>query len=317
MLRFPVTSVSLVLIACLAAAVGADGEPMIELGPAADQKTNQKPAEKGDAKEPVKSKADSTEQEPLAGGVIEGKILPAKRVKSVQLVERSSGESRAVVYDPKNGRFAVDRLPPGAWAVEVRTSWGLVQGVDMRWRPEDPNRAGTGEQEGQKKKPLDDADREEITRRITKVDRFMKTRPLVFKGDGRRVTVLVEKLRDTAFHKRKGDEIIWRLEVWHFEDRWGAWERVGGKVIFRERLSGAVFRKGTRQFAPELGGLQISDRTTQPIAVEYTVPELPTRRYGPVAEGQETAADENKPAKKTPPPASGSKDKAGEAQQDR
>ncbi|NIA20735.1 MAG: hypothetical protein GWP05_01935 [Anaerolineaceae bacterium] len=314
MLRFPVASVWLVLIVCLAAAVGADDEPMIELGPAAGQKTSEKPAEKGDAKEPVKPKADPTGQEPFAGGVIEGKILPAKRVKSVRLVERSSGRSRDVVYDPRNGHFAVDRLPPGTWAVEVGTPWGLVQGVDMRWRPDDPNRAGSGTHDGRKKKPLDDADREEIIRWITKADRFMKTRPLVFKGDGRRVTVLVEKLRDTAFHKRKGDQVIWRLEAWHFEDRWGTWERVGGKVIFRERLSGAVFRKRTRQFVPELGGLEITDRTTKPLAVEYTVPELPTRSRGPVAEGQETAAEKDKPAEKAPSPAAALKDKKDESQ---
>jgi len=314
MLRLTVAPVSLVLIACLAVVVGAGGEPMIELGPAAGQTTNEKPAEKGDAQEAAKPKADSTEQKPFVGGVIEGKILPAKRVKSVRLVERSNGRSRPVVYDPKSGRFAVDRLPPGTWAVEVRTSWGLVQGVDMRWRPDDPNRIGTGTQDGREKKPLDDADRKEITRWITKVDRFMKARPLVFKGDGRRVTVLVEKLRDTAFHKRKGDEIIWRLEAWHFEDRWGAWERVGGKVIFRERLSGAVFRKRTWQFAPELGGLEISDRTTQPLTVEYTVPELSTRTRGPVAEGQEPAAEKDKPVEKAPSPTSAPKDKKDESQ---
>ena len=102
MSRFSVAPVLLVLIACVAAAaaVGADEVPMIELGPAEGQKPAEKPAEDTAAKEPAESKSNSADKKPFAGGVIEGKILPAKRVKSVRLVERMSGQSRAAVYDP-------------------------------------------------------------------------------------------------------------------------------------------------------------------------------------------------------------------------
>jgi len=287
---------------------------LLDLGPAAGEAgaerqggAGETPAEPGGAGQAAKRRDDSggtadtdggTEKtRPFQGGRIEGTVGPANLVKQVRVVERSRGLSRVAVYDRETCRFVADGLPAGVWAVEIDTAWGIVQGVDMRFRPAELDKAVPAKPRGAdppKPPPLDDEDRAEITRHITGPERFMTARPMIFRGDGRRATVLVSLLRDTAFHGRKGDEIIWRLETWYYEDAWGHWERLGGTVIFRERVSLAAFGKRKRQFEPSLGGLEITPRTTAPLVVNYTVGLLPrSRRLVP--EAQDAA----------PPPAPG------------
>ena len=297
------TVTGLVVMALLAGAwptacAGEDETP-IDLGPADGEQA----ARQADGNKPAEAAGESgAEASPFDGGRIEGTIGPAERVKRVRVVDRAAGTSRAAVYDRKTGKFAAGDLPAGVWAVEVDTPWGRVEGVDMRYRPDALKKAApkTKGDEG-KPPPLEDEDRVEMARHVTGPERFMTARPLVFAGDGRHATVLVDLLRDRAFHGRKGDEVIWRLETWYYEDAWGHWERVSGSVIFRERLSGSVFRTWTRQFELSLGGLTITAKTTRPIEVTYTVPVLPTRDRGLVAAGQKTATPVGAGGEAAPP----------------
>jgi len=286
--RIPVTGLLMALFLAAPGALCGDDAVPLDLGSAAGEEATK--AQGGSGETTDEEDGGAGEPQPFDGGRIEGTLLPASRVKQVRLVERSSKLSRIASYDRETGRFIADELPSGVWAVEIDTTWGLVQGVDMRFRPGELERAAKPrDADPPKPPPLDDEDRAEITRHITGPERFMTARPLMFAGDGRQATVLVNLLRDRAFHQRKGDEVIWRLETWYYEDKWGHWDRLGGTVIFRDRLSGAVFRKRTRQFEPSLGGLEITPRTTAPLVVGYTVAEFPDPSRGLVAEGQRTA----------------------------
>lgn len=296
-----VTALSLLAVA----AVGeqpppvAENESALDLGPAEGESSS---PEKSHPAEP--SSEPTNESAPdAAPGRIEGTVLPADRVRAIRLVNRAAGKTVVAPYNRKAGTFAVEDLSPGVWAVEIETPWGKVEGVDARFRPADVEKAAP-RKPGEKpptSKPLDKDDRAEIRRHIVKPERFMTPRVLAFVGDGRRVTVLVSLLRDRAFHKRKGDEVIWRLETWYYEDAWGHWERVGYRVVFRRRLSGATLRTWTRQFEPTLGGLEITSKTVAPIVVRYTVPELPSRSRGLVAKGQKATEDAAEKAPRAAP----------------
>ena len=288
--RIPVTVLFVALFLSGAGAIRGDDAAPADLGPAAGEGAAKEQGGQGETN--GKEGGGTAKPQPFEGRRIEGTILPANRVKQVRVVERSGGLSRVASYDRQTGRFIADALPPGVWAVEIDATWGLIQGVDMGFRPAELDKtipAKSRDADAPKPPPLDDEDRAEITRHVTGPERFMTARPLVFAGDGRRATVLVNLLRDTAFHGRKGDEVVWRLETWYYEDAWGHWERLGGTVIFRDRLFGAAFRKRTRQFEPALGGLEITPRTTAPHVVNYTVPEFPDPSRGLVAEGQKAA----------------------------
>ena len=286
--------------------VATDDRP-IDLGPAEGEKPatpSTAPADKPSNEKPAK------ESPAAEAGRIEGAILPADRVKSVKLVNRDAGLSRPAAYDRASGKFVAEHLPVGVWAVEIETPWGRIEGLDARYRPAELARAAP-KKPGELAvvaPPLDDEDKAEITGHITAPERFMTARALMFVGDGRQATVVVSLLRDQGFHSDQGDEAIWRLETWYYADQWGHWERLGGKVVFRERLPGAEFRKWTRQFEPALGGLEITDRTSAPLTVSYTVPELPSRSKGLVAAGQKAADDPppepkpESPAKPSAPP---------------
>jgi hypothetical protein len=280
----PVTVFILCLSQFTAAAGAANDEKTLDLGPAAGEK----PALAEKSGQPVPT-ALASDEKAFAGGAIEGTILPAARVRRVRVVEREAKLAREAAYDSATGRFKIDKLPAGLWAVEVETPWGRVEGVDLVWRPGNLAKAVAAEKSNGAKPPaLGDEDKTEIRRHISDVDRFMKARDLTFVGNGRQVAVLVDLLRDGDFHGRKGDEVIWRLEVWYYQNLWGTWERLGGQVVFRERQSGQTFHAWTRQFEPALGGLEIAPKTSESIVVNYTVPELPSPSRGLVAQGQKS-----------------------------
>lgn len=272
---------------------------MLDLGPAEGESPSPEKSHTAESSsEPASESASAADQ-----GRIEGTVLPAERVRTIRVVNRATGKGVVAPYDRKAGTFAVEGLAPGVWAVEIETPWGKVEGVDARFRPADVEKAAP-RKPGEKPstpKPLDEDDRAEIRRHIVEPERFMTPRVLAFVGHRRRVTVLVSLLRDRAFHKRKGDEVIWRLETWYYEDAWDHWERVGYRVVFRRRLSGATFRTWTRQFEPTLGGLEITAKPVAPITVRYTVPELPSRSRGLVGSGQKATEDTAKKATRGTP----------------
>jgi len=90
--------------------------------------------------------------------------------------------------------------------------------------------------------PLSDDDRQAIQEILRDIKTFTnKNAFLHLIGDSTRAVGLVELIRDTDFHARQGDEIIWRIEVWYFENQAGGWAKVQqqNRVVERERFKSA------------------------------------------------------------------------------
>jgi hypothetical protein len=132
----------------------------------------------------------------------------------------------------------------------------LLCGADMSWcdpTPADPEAEAMG-----------DDDREAIRAIVQNILGFAdKPKLAILVGTHERAVGLVDLTRTKAFHSDKGDEVIWRVEIWFFKWENGGWERVAdqSRVLRRERFdSTAAYQKetGRVRWIPSLGGVTLA-----------------------------------------------------------
>jgi hypothetical protein len=166
-------------------------------------------------------------------------------------------------------------VPPGtACEAQVTLADGTVlQGVDMGWYSRVPAKADAG--------PLTDDDRHDMAAVLGGVLSFFNhTDEVLVRGTHDRAVMLVDLRRDSAFHSDKGDEVIWRPEVWYFENHHGGWEKVQqtDRNLRRERFpTGPAYHAVVDhlRWVPELGGLKVRPNgpdVTVTLTVEAGVP---------------------------------------------
>jgi hypothetical protein len=112
-----------------------------------------------------------------------------------------------------------------------------------------------------------------------------KVRGLYVEGNRKHCKALMERIRDKPFHADNGD-MTWRVEVWVFDNRTGAWVprgRSGVDVIMRERMNREAFKKVLHVFDPKLGGIELK-KDSDEATINYTVPEQITAEMGKVPE---------------------------------
>ena len=129
-----------------------------------------------------------------------------------------------------------------------------MQGVDLGWYDEEPARPDAGE--------LTDDDRTAIKAIINVPSFYNKSEILAVRGDHSRASVLVQLVRDKDFYHGTG-EVIWRVELWYFQEEYGGWEKVAqqNKILRRERFkTHDAFEAAVAKlkWAPELGGIIMS-----------------------------------------------------------
>ena len=109
---------------------------------------------------------------------------------------------------------------------------------------------------------------------------YDKCRILHLAADHKHAAVLVELARTREFHSDKGGEIIYRVELWYFENLFGGWakDKNTERVLVRVRGTGEAFEKNW-QFLPELGGIAI-DANGKSDAVEIKLPEKAEAKNG-------------------------------------
>lgn len=112
-----------------------------------------------------------------------------------------------------------------------------------------------------------------------------KARVLWMAADHQHATLLVELLRDTEFHSGASQEIIYRTELWYFENLYGGWakDKNTERVLVRWRGDIGKFPQ-IWQYVPGLGGIEISPTgvvgTGNPL--ELKLPEEPDKKRGVV-----------------------------------
>ena len=150
-----------------------------------------------------------------------------------------------------------DAKPGAAYDMRVTLADGTVlQGVDLGWYSRVPDRANA--------EPLTDDDRQQMADVRTKVLSFFdRGDEVLVRGNHNRAVVLVDLRRERAFHSDQGDrEVIWRPELWYFENHHGGWEKVQqtDRNLRRERFASAAAYHAVvdrLRWVPELGGLKV------------------------------------------------------------
>ena len=181
-------------------------------------------------------------------------------VEKAKLTTEKEPKSTLTGTIKDNSITFADAEPGVAYEAQLELKDGTVlQGVDMGWYSRVPDKANAEE--------LTDDDRQQMTDVLKKVLSFYNVNEVtLLKGNHNRAVMLVRLERDSAFHSDKGDEVIWRPEVWYFQNNHGGWEKVlqTDRVLRRERFAThaeyhAVVDK--LKWVPELGGLKSTPKT--------------------------------------------------------
>ena len=168
-----------------------------------------------------------------------------------------------------------DLLADTAYDISLTLADGTtLQGVDLGWYSIEPAKPGAGE--------LSDDDKQQIDSILTQILKFTnKNSLLLLQGDHDRATALVQLVRDKPFHSDQGGEVIWRIELWYFQNRHGGWEKVQqtDKLLRRERFPSRQAYQDVvdhLRWTPALGGLKVT-RDGAETTVKLAQPIRPAR----------------------------------------
>lgn len=233
----------------------------------------------------------TTTSQPAAAAALLGTLKTAETVTRIAAVDRDFADVLKTslpdpkdpflydgTFDAKAGTFRVPNLLPGriydliVWtqnAAGEKTRW---EGACMNYhRPILP--AGAGE-------PFTADDQKWIEDFVKEMPAFYdKSRILHLAADHKHAVALVELARTRDFHSQQNGEIIYRVELWYFENLFGGWakDKNTEKVLARVRAPADKMEKNW-QFLPELGGL--TPDPSGKAAATITLPEKPTGKNG-------------------------------------
>jgi len=192
-------------------------------------------------------------QGPAAGasGTIAGTLDKSDGVSGVFAIDRSSDKKYPGKLDGKTGRFAIAGLPLGnAVDCVIDFRGARLEGVNLKVPRSDY----------EEEQPLSAEDIKTITETARSVNKFEnKVEALVVSGNIQHAAVVLLKLRTEPFYESKPGEMIWRLELWHFERPDETWVKTQDElftVFYRERLQKSVYDKKSITLDPALGGLK-------------------------------------------------------------
>ena len=174
--------------------------------------------------------------------------------------------------DPATTKFTLPNLLPGhtydliAWTIDTHGQSTRWEGITMDYhRPITPA------------DPMTPEDRTWLENFVKDMPAFYdKSRVLHLAADHKHATLLVELARTRDFHSDKGGEIIYRTELWYFENLFGGWakDKNTERVITRIRGNPSTLNLHL-QYLPTLGAQSPS---STPISI--TLPEPPTTQNG-------------------------------------
>ncbi|HUU23202.1 MAG TPA: hypothetical protein VM389_11775 [Phycisphaerae bacterium] len=241
-----------------------------------------------------------TEDPPVArpptAGDVRGTISPAEKVQWVRAVSRVTGKTHQPDrWDAKSGEFLFKGLPGDAtYDLCLRTADGRnLEGIDLDFV--DPRLIRLAAERRKQLKlppepphPFTPDDAKAIVQSIDEMKDFMDSRRALYvQGHGGRATALVECLRAREFYAQKGNEVIWRVELWYFEYHYGGWEQAqeAARVLRRVRIPHEQWKRISIEYFPELSVHVLPTGYAPP--VEFKIPDKPDPSRGRIPTGGE------------------------------
>lgn len=190
-------------------------------------------------------------------GRLTGTVDKPASVTAILAKDRTSGEKDRVFpgkIDRQTGRFVIDGLPLGAsYDCVIDYAGGArLEGVNLKVPPSDY----------EEEQPLTKDDVAALQKTVRATNKFEdKIEFLAVRGNVQHAAVVLNKLRTKPFYESKPGEVIWRLELWHFEKPEDTWVKDQDElfvVLYRERLQKKDFDRKALTLDPRLGGHKLT-----------------------------------------------------------
>ena len=183
-------------------------------------------------------------------GRITGTVDRPGDVTAVHALDRAGDKKYPGRFDARTGKFAVDGLPNGvAYDLVIDAGPARLEGANLKVPRSDY-------EEEQPLTAEDVAAIKKIARDLNKFENEVEV--LAVAGNAQHAAAVLNKRRTKDFYDAKPGQIVWRLELWHFdkpEEHWIKSQEELGLVYYRERIQQADYDKKAITLDPGLGGL--------------------------------------------------------------
>src|SRR5260370_19745532 len=188
-------------------------------------------------------------------GTITGALEKPAAATAISAVNRANDKKYPGKVDKKTGKFIIAGLPVKAtYDLIVDACRVRLEGVNLKVR----------RSEYEEEQPLTKEDVATIKKKARELNQFEdKVEIMCVVGNIQHAAVVLNKLRTRPFVESKPGEVIWRLELWHFERPEETWFKVQDKlfqVLYRERLQKAAFDRKALTLDAALGGIKLTGK---------------------------------------------------------
>ena len=144
-------------------------------------------------------------------GTISGTIDKPAQLTAVTAINRADDRKYPGKIDPKTGQFTIAGLPLGAtYDILLDAGAARLEGVNLKVPRSDY----------EEEQPLTKDDIKTIKAKALELNQFEdRVEVMVVVGNIQHAAVLLNKLRTKPFVNSNEGEVVWRLEVWHFEKK--------------------------------------------------------------------------------------------------
>ena len=205
-------------------------------------------------------------------GAIHGSVDKARDATAIVAINRGDDKKYPGTIDAKMGKFIIKDLPLGATYDCILDAGPVrLEGVNLKVPHSDY----------EEEQPLTKEDIETIKKTALSLNKFEnEIEVMTVSGNIQHAAVVLNKKRTTPFYESKPDEMIWRLELWHFEKPDETWIKVQEEfaiVFYRQRLQKSDFAKKALTLDPALGGIKLDSKQKN---VELGTIVLPSKEPG-------------------------------------
>lgn len=205
-------------------------------------------------------------------GTISGTVDKPDVVTAVTAIDRTTDKKYPGKIDAKTGQFTIADLPLGKTYDCILDAGAVrLEGVNLKVPRSDY----------EEEQPLAREDIETIKKTVLSLNKFEnEIEVLTIAGNIQHAAVVLNKKRTTPFYESRPGEMIWRLELWHFEKPDETWIKVQEEfaiVFYRQRLQKADFARKALTLDPALGGVQLDAKQKN---VELGSVALPSKEPG-------------------------------------